>query len=117
MNAGKQAGSHAPGAARPAGTTNSREATQPGPAEVPGRQSLQGEAGPTQASSTPDLSEGVRGAGGSLLEPSCQADPLMPAGPTELPLCGCGAGPRGLLVPCPELTSCPPGGRRDEGGP
>lgn len=117
MNAGKQAGSHALGAARPAGTTDSREATQPGPAEVPGRQGFQGEAGPTQAHSTPDLSEGVCGAGGSLLEPSCQANPTMPAGPTELPLCGCGAGPRGLLVACLELTSCPPGGHRDEGGP
>ena len=93
MNAGKQAGSHALGAARPAGTTDSREATQPGPAEVPGRQGFQGEAGPTQAHSTPDLSEGVCGAGGSLLEP------------------------RGLLVACLELTSCPPGGHRDEGGP
>lgn len=81
MNAGKHAGSHAPGVARPASTTDSREATQQGPAEVRGRQGLQGEAGPTQARSAPALSEGVCGAGGSLLEPSCQADPPCQRGP------------------------------------
>ena len=75
MNAGKHAGSHVLGAARAAGTIDSTEATQLGPAEVWGRQSLQDEAGPTQVRSAPDLSEGICGAGAASWNPAARLTP------------------------------------------
>lgn len=110
MNAGKHAGSHVLGAARAAGTIDSTEATQLGPAEVWGRQGLQGEAGPTQARSAPDLSQRASvGQGAASWNPAARltTPPPMPAGPTELPLCGCRAGPRGLLAGLPGADLVP----------
>lgn len=121
MNAGKHAGSHVLGAARAAGTIDSTEATQLGPAEVWGRQGLQGEAGPTQARSAPDLSQRASvGQGAASWNPAARlTNPPPPCqrGPQSCLCVAAGRGLGGCWQACLELTSCPPEGHRDEGGP
>lgn len=66
------------------------------------------EAGPTQAAPPQTSQRASGGQGAASWSPAARLTP-MPAGPTELPLCGCGAW--GLLPVSLELTSCPPGHR------
>lgn len=54
---------------------------------------------------------------GSLLEPSCQADPPCQRGPQSCLCVAAGRGLGGCWRACLELTSCPPEGLSDEGGP